>query len=65
MSGRSGYDSQGYRSSGSATIAVDVFVVGSDSEILTLDIQDFSIADGALGASGTYMDYTFTSIDVY
>ncbi len=52
-------------SSRSATFTVDVFVVGSDSELLTLSDADFVLDDGALGTTGTNVDYSLTSVQVY
>lgn len=52
-------------SSRSAKFTLDVFVVGSDSELLTLDRTDFSIADGELGSTGTDLDYTLTGVQRY
>ena len=52
-------------SSRSATFTVDVFVVGSDSELLTLSDTDFVLDDGALGTTGTNVDYSLTSVQVY
>ena len=52
-------------SSGSATFTIDVFAVGSDSELLTLGYTDFSIDDGEIGTSGTHLDYSLTDVQLY
>ena len=49
----------------SASFHVDLFVVGSDSELLRLDDTDFSIDDGELGSTGTHLDYTLTGVTRY
>ena len=52
-------------SSSSATFTLDVFVVGSDSELLTLGNTDFSLDDGELGDTGTHLDYSLTGVQLY
>ena len=49
----------------SATFTLDVFVVGSDSELLTLGDTDFTIDDGELGSTGTHLDYSLTDVQLY
>ena len=49
----------------SATFTLDVFVVGSDSELLTLADTDFAIDDGELGSTGTHLDYSLTGVQLY
>ena len=49
----------------SATFTLDVFAVGSDSELLDLYDTDFVIDDGVLGSTGTYLDYSLTDVTRY
>ena len=48
-----------------ATFTLDVFVVGSDSELLALGDADFAIDDGEIGSTGTYLDYSLTDVQLY
>ena len=52
-------------SSNSAMFTLDVFVVGSDSELLSLGDTDISIDDGELGDTGTHLDYSLTDVQLY
>ena len=52
-------------SSNSAMFTLDVFAVGSDSELLSLGNTDISIENRELGATGTHLDYSLTGFQVY
>ena len=49
----------------SATFTLDVFAIGSDSDLLTLDTGDFSIGDGEIGSTGTHLDYSLNGVQLY
>ena len=48
-----------------ATFTIDVFAVGSDSELLNLGSGDFAITDGEIGSTGTYLEYRLTDVELY
>ena len=49
----------------SATFTLDVFVVGSDSELLTLTDTDFLLHDGELAEYDTHLDFSLNSVRRY
>ena len=49
----------------SATFTLDVFVVGSDSELLTLTDTDFLLDDAELAKYGTHLNYSLNSVQRY
>ena len=49
----------------SATFTLDVFVVGSDSDLLTLADTDFLLHDGELAEYGTQLDFSLNSVRRY
>ena len=51
--------------SSSATITLDVFAVGSDSELMALGEADVAIDDGELGSTGTHLEYSLTGVELY